>query len=360
MSSAEDPDVLADALGAVDVADDAPSASVRLVDGTSTPTIEDESRGRRRARRPRGFPRALGEGRDADPAHDVRERRRTRRLPPLPPRAQARPVEKALKMLRDCLAWREANDVDASWTNRSTWRSSRRTRGCIRRRITRADVLGRPVYIERTGSAKFADLVGRPSPPPSRVKMSAGTFGVPISASSSRPPAPTPGRSCPRCATSSTSANCPSTTPCPTRRCWRCCGRSRRATDDYFANLGVTLVAHAPWTEFLPRGASSRCSWTRRPLPVQGARRRRCRGRREADEGARRGRTRPGVGRDARVRAAPLRVLRSEGGRDPGRAHDGAGGVREGARRGDGVGVGDGESCGPRTPPRGRERRCAE
>ena len=112
MSSAEDPDVLADALGAVDVADDAPSASVRFVDEHVDPADEDEPADdaerdaleafrERLAKDGMQIPRTMSAN-GGEPGVCLRFLR-----------ARKLKVEKALKMLRDCLAWREANDVDA-------------------------------------------------------------------------------------------------------------------------------------------------------------------------------------------------------------------------------------------------------
>lgn len=158
MSSAEDPDTLADALGAVDVADDAPSASVRFVDGTSTAPIEDEP--------------ADDAERDALEAFRARLAKDGVEIPSTMSanggepgvclrflRARKLKVEKALKMLRDCLAWREANDVDAILDEPLDLEEFKTNARMYPASYHGRDVLGRPVYIERTGSAKFADLV---------------------------------------------------------------------------------------------------------------------------------------------------------------------------------------------------------
>ena len=158
MSSAEDPNVLADALGAVDVADDAPSASVRFVDGTSTPTIEDEPADdaerdaleafrERLAKDGMQIPRTMSAN-GGEPGVCLRFLR-----------ARKLKVEKALKMLRDCLAWREANDVDAILDEPLDLEEFKTNARMYPASYHGRDVLGRPVYIERTGSAKFADLV---------------------------------------------------------------------------------------------------------------------------------------------------------------------------------------------------------
>ena len=158
MSSAEDPDVLTDAIGAVDVADDAPSASVRFVDGTSTAPIEDEP--------------ADDAERDALEAFRARLAKDGVEIPSTMSanggepgvclrflRARKLKVEKALKMLRDCLAWREANDVDAILDEPLDLEEFKTNARMYPASYHGRDVLGRPVYIERTGSAKFADLV---------------------------------------------------------------------------------------------------------------------------------------------------------------------------------------------------------
>ena len=158
MSSAEDPDVLADALGAVNVADDAPtSPSVRFVDGASTP-IEDEPADdaerdaleafrERLAKDGMQIPRTMSAN-GGEPGVCLRFLR-----------ARKLKVEKALKMLRDCLAWREANDVDAILDEPLDLEEFKSNARMYPASYHGRDVLGRPVYIERTGSAKFADLV---------------------------------------------------------------------------------------------------------------------------------------------------------------------------------------------------------
>ena len=153
MSPADDPDALADALAdKLDVADDAPDDAVEAV------TIEDEPEDDAEREALIAFRERLTEEGIAVPrtmsANGGEPGVCLRFL-----RARKLKVEKALKMLKDCLAWRTEHDVDAVLNEPLDLDEFRANAKMYPASYHGRDTLGRPVYIERTGSAKFVDLV---------------------------------------------------------------------------------------------------------------------------------------------------------------------------------------------------------
>lgn len=76
-------------------------------------------------------------------------------------RARKLDVDKALVMLRDTLAWRAKHGVDAILDEALDLEDFRAIATMYPASYHGRDVYGRPVYIERTGSAKFTDVLDK-------------------------------------------------------------------------------------------------------------------------------------------------------------------------------------------------------